>query len=457
MNCFKIKLVLFVSLFSLAGCDSFVEVDVPTSQLTGSAVFENRATVNAAMMAVYAKLRDGGMLAGNSLGSGACLGMYADELIYYGASNDNISYLFGNTLLPTTSIVLQQWRESYHQIYCANAIIEGCEKSTTLSIEDKNQFIGEATFVRALIYFYLVNLYGDVPYITTTDFEVNRTVSRMSVASVYEKIIADLELSVSLLPEAYVTAERVRPNKATANALLARVLLYHGRWAEASNTASAVLNNTLYVWENDITKVFLKGCTATIWQFSPKLAGNNTDEAASYIFTSGPPPSRGLNPDFVNSFATGDLRRTNWIKTVTNSNGSWYHAHKYKQHLNTGTSVEYSIVFRLSEQYLIRAEARARQGELSGAKEDLNKVRQLAGLSATTAVTAEEIITAVLQERRFELFTEYGHRFFDLKRTNTLDTVLMSVKPGWNATDALWPIPESEQLANGNLTQNLGY
>lgn len=457
MNCIKMKLLFLLSFITLSGCDSFVTVDVPSSQLTGSAVFENKATVNAAMVAVYAKLRDGGMLAGNILGSGTCLGLYADELTYYGASNDNIAYLYDNTLLPVTSIVSQLWRESYHQIYSANAIIEGCQKSTKLTAEDKNQFIGEATFVRAMVHFYLVNLYGDVPYITTTDFEVNRTVSRMPVAIVYEKIIADLELSASLLSDTYIAAERVRPNRSTVNALLARVLLYNGQWAEASNTASAVLNNSLYVWENDITKVFLKGCTATIWQFSPKLAGTNADEASSYIFTSGPPPARGLNPAFVNSFEAGDLRRVNWTKTVSNSNGSWYHAYKYKQNGSTGTSVEYSIVFRLSEQYLIRAEARARQGELSSAKEDLNKVRQLAGLPATTAVTAEEIIAAVLQERRFELFTEYGHRFFDLKRSGSLDAVLMGVKPGWNTTDALWPIPEAEQLANGNLTQNLGY
>lgn len=457
MNCIKMKLLFLLSFLTLSGCDSFVTVDVPSSQLTGSAVFENKATVNAAMVAVYAKLRDSGMLTGSSLGSGSCLGLYADELTYYGASNDNIAYLYDNTLLPVTSIVSQLWRESYHQIYSANAIIEGCQKSTKLTAEDKNQFISEATFVRAMVHFYLVNLYGDVPYITTTDFEVNRAVSRMPVATVYEKIIADLELSASLLSDTYIAAERVRPNRSTVNALLARVLLYNGQWAEASNTASSVLNNSLYVWENDITKVFLKGCTATIWQFSPKLAGINADEASSYIFTSGPPPARGLSPAFVNSFEAGDLRRVHWTKTVSNSNGSWYHAYKYKQNGSTGTSVEYSIVFRLSEQYLIRAEARARQGELSSAKEDLNKVRQLAGLPATTAVTAEEIIAAVLQERRFELFTEYGHRFFDLKRSGSLDAVLMGVKPGWNTTDALWPIPEAEQLANGNLTQNLGY
>ena len=84
-------------------------------------------------------------------------------------------------------------------------------------------------------------------------------------------------------------------------------------------------------------------------------------------------------------------------------------------------------------------------------------MRNTAGLSDTPAITADEIIAAVLQERRFELFTEYGHRFFDLKRSGALDTVLPLVKSGWNSTDQLWPIPETELLANPNLTQNPGY
>lgn len=457
MNYLKIKIVLLLTLFSFAGCDDFVDVAVPDSQLTGSIVFEDRTTANAAMAAIYSKLRDSGLLSGSGIGSGVCLGLYADELTYYGTNDSNISFLFNNTLLSTTSIASQQWNESYHQIYCANAVIEGCQNSAALSTADKNQFIGEATFVRALVHFYLMNLYGDLPYITTTNYEINRVAPRVPTAIAYQMIIDDLEQAIALLPEAYITAERVRPNRSTASALLARVYLYKGDWAEASNAASAVLNNPEYVWENDIDKIFLKECTATIWQFSPKLNGNNADEGATFIFQSGPPPFVGLTPEFINSFASNDLRRTHWIATVTDGSITWYHANKYKQNTNTGASVEYSIVFRLAEQYLIRAEARARQGELIGAIADLNVVRHTAGLGDTAAITADEIIAAVMEERRHELFTEYGHRFFDLKRNGFLDTVLPAVKPGWNTTDKLWPIPETELLANPNLTQNPGY
>ena len=113
---------------------------------------------------------------------------------------------------------------------------------------------------------------------------------------------------------------------------------------------------------------------------------------------------------------------------------------------------------RLSEQYLIRAEARAQQGDFIGAKDDLNTIRHLAGLGDTTASTQQELLTAILQERRVEFFTEGGHRFFDLKRTYELDSALSALKPGWNSTDALLPFPESELLLNPNLNpQNPGY
>jgi len=457
MKNFKIVVLSIMLLLNLISCDSFVDVETPNSQLTGVTVFEDRTTANAALIAIYAKLRNSGMLAGNANGSSVCLGLYADELTYYGATDDNTSFIFNNTMLATTAIASQLWNESYQQIYSANAVIYGCENSTGLSTTDKNQFIGEALFVRALVHSYLTNLYGDVPYITTTDYEVNRLVSRMPTNEVYTNIIADLQQAIALLPEAYVAPERVRPNRSTASALLARVYLYNGNWAEASNAASAVLNNAEYVWETDIDKIFLKDCTATIWQFSPNLVGNNADEGSVFVFQTGPPPFVGLREELYTSFANDDLRKSHWIASVTDGTNTWYHANKYKQNTNTGTSVEYSIVFRLAEQYLIRAEARARQGELSNAKQDLDMVRSLAGLPNTTANSEAEIIEAVQQERRFELFTEYGHRFFDLKRNGTLNTVLPVVKLGWNSTDVHWPIPETELLANPNLTQNLGY
>lgn len=440
-------------LFLSAGCDSFVEVALPSSQLTSSTVFQEKATADAAMTSVYSKIRDTGLVTGLLSGMSGCLGLYGDELNYYGSSSANSVFYYNNTVLPSNTTVSNLLSASYNQIYSANAVYEGVAASTKLAQADKDQLMGEALFVRGLIHFYLLNVFGDVPYITTTDYMINQSVQRMPATAVYEKIITDLETASTLLPITEVSGLRGRPNKFAAKALLARVYLYHGDFAEASNAASTVINESAtYYTEPNMNTTFLKGSHSTIWQLIPKISGGNTDEGGIFIFNSGPPPNVALRSELVSAFEAGDLRRTNWIRGVTTGGNTWYHSYKYKQRTTTGsTTQECSVVLRLSEQYLIRSEARVQQGDLIGAKEDLNFVRAYAGLIATAAVTQQEILDAVFRERRVELFTEYGHRFFDLKRTNKLDAVLSPIKPGWNSYENLLPLPESELLLNPNL------
>ncbi|MFE3872188.1 RagB/SusD family nutrient uptake outer membrane protein [Flavobacterium sp. ZS1P70] len=455
----KWKALLFILFFSLTSCDSFVEVDLPNSQLTGPTVFKERATADAAMGHVYANIRDQGLLSGTSFGLSCNLGAYADELDFYGDTSYSTLYFYNNNLLPSNTAVGNYWNTAYNQIYAANAIYEGIQTSTTLSSSDSNNLKGEALFVRGLLHFYLANLYGNIPYVTTTDYRVNSTVSRLSISEVYKRIQADLEQAVLLLPDNYFTSGRARPNKSAANALLARCYLYSGSWAEAANAASTVLNQTnLYQTEPNLEKVFLNECTETIWQLPPAAEGRNTDEAATFTLFSGPPLTFALSDSFMEAFSPNDLRRTFWIGEVTNGSHTWFYPRKYKQTTVAATASEYAIVLRLPEQYLIRAEARVHQEDLIGAKEDLNQVRQRAGIGETTALSKQQLLEAILLERRLELFTEYGHRFFDLKRNGKLDAVLSTIKIGWNSNDSLLPIPESELSVNPNLLpQNPGY
>jgi len=442
----------------LWGCDSFVEVDLPQSMLTGPQVFQDKSTVDAAMSDIYTKLRDEGFLSGSLSGSGTSFGLYADELMTYSGAGSPEDNLYANSLLASNSIVLDYWNRAYHHIYCANAIIEGVEASASLSSEDKNRFKAEALFVRALVHSYLTNIFGDVPYITTTDYETNRRAVRQPAAMVYEKMIADLQSSVALFPAGYSVPERTKPDRYTAYALLARVLLYNGQWAEAAAAATMVLNAPGFELEDNLDNVFLKESHSTIWQFKPKFEGSNADEGTTFIFMDTPPPSLSLREELVGAFEAGDLRRAQWVKTLTDGTSEWHHAYKYKQNVNTGTSLEYSVVFRLEELILIRAEARAMTGDVSGSLADLNTIRNRAGLGDADASSSELLVDAILRERRFEFFTEYGHRFFDLKRTQKANQTLPLSKPGWNSTDILWPLPEAELLANSALApQNPGY
>lgn len=445
-------------LLLLFACESFVETEQPSSQLAASGVFQSPTTANAAMVAIYAQLRSSTLLTGSPLGLSNQLGHYADELTFYGDTENSTFGFYTNSLLASDDAVAGLWTSSYHVIYNTNALIEGVAASADLPAATAEQLTGEALFVRALVHFYLVNLYGNIPYITTTDYRQNRVTSRMSIANVYESIIADLKLANSMLGEEDTSGERVRPNRYAAQALLARTYLHAGLWAEASNAASAVLNNTtVYALQDDLNSVFLNNSRSTIWQFSPAYSGNSTEEGGLFIFTAGPPPFTALSDALMAAFEPMDKRRANWTNAVTDGTTTWYHANKYKENSSTAFSGEYSVIFRIEEQYLIRGEARTRAGDLIGAKEDLNVIRNRAGLSATQAVSQQQILNAILQERRVELFTEHGHRFFDLKRYEKLDEVLGG-KIGWNSTDALLPIPETEILLNPNLApQNPGY
>ena len=442
----------------IKSCDDFTETPMPIMELSTAAVFEDVTTATAAVANIYAQLRDNGMLTGKTTGLSKEMGLYADELTWYGNTTQASANFYNNTLMSTHSTVGTWWNNAYSQLYAANSVIEGVEQSEKLLTIDKERLIGQAKFARAFVHLYLVQLYGPVPYVTGTDYNYNKTIKRLPEAEVYGKIIADLESAVLLLPSEYSSTARVLPNLYAAQALLARVYLCAGKWAEASNSASAVLNqSTLYVWEQELNNVFLKGSTTTIWQYAARTATRNTDDGSTFIFNAAPPSSISLTSQQMAAFEPGDQRKSKWTRARIKNELTFYHPYKYKKAGGDSPQLEFTVVLRMAEQYLIRAEARARQGELIGAKEDLNKVRNRAGLGNTTAATAPELLEAILHERQVELFTEFGHRFMDLKRFGALDTAL-DYKGDWSTTEQYLPLPQTELNLNPNLgSQNQGY
>jgi hypothetical protein len=214
--------------------------------------------------------------------------------------------------------------------------------------------------------------------------------------------------------------------------------------------------------------VFLKNSTEAIWQLSTPLPtpSLNTEDAQDFILISAPGTgelnSTTISPQLLNSFEPGDLRRTNWIDSFQ----TYYFPYKYQAY-NTSTVTEYTMVLRLAEQYLIRAETEAQLNNLTSAANDLNVIRNRAGLSSISdsiASSQTTLLSAILHERQVELFTEWGHRWFDLIRSGTVNSVMgnpenvCKSKGGvWSPTSALYPIPETELAADPNLTQNTGY
>lgn len=449
-----IGIVILMVCFVNISCEKYLEVELPNSQQISVEVFENEVTATAALTNIYSTLRDNVLLTGQGNGITNLLGYYSDELVYYSPNNLPFEEFYNNSLVASDNTVLSIWDDSYNLIYQTNAVIEGINGSVSINQEDKNQLIGEAIFTRSLIYFYLSNLFGDVPYITTTDYTANINVSRVPLNLLHQSIISDLLESKELLGTEYISTDRVRPNKFTVSSLLARIYLYTGEWENAEFESNYVISNGPYELNLDIDTVFKNNSSETIWQFYPNSEGLAAHEAQNFIFMSVPPPVVALNSDLIDSFESGDSRLSSWIGNVSDGTNIFYYANKYK--IPTPPSDEYSIVFRLAEQYLIRAEAHMRLGDFIGSQNDINALRNRANLSNTTASNEITLYNSIIAERRHELFTEYGHRFLDIKRWGLADNILAS-KPGWNSTDILFPIPESERLINPNLTQNPGY
>jgi len=439
-------------MLGLGSCKKFVEVSSPVNQLDANNVFTDDKTATAAVVGIYSEME---FYSPVSTYLTLLPGLSADELAY--TSYDNaFSEFANNSYTPGNPYVSSTWG-IYRYVYEANSCIERIEKSHGLTPGARNQLLGEALFSRAFCYFYLVNFFGDVPLVSSTDYRITDTIGRTASAKVYQQIIADLQKAQSLLTADYPTGGRVRPNGWTATALLARVYLYTGNWPAADAQASALIQSGQYSL-SDVGTVFLNSSNETIWQLMPVIPSLNTQEASLFIPVSpGQIPTFPLTAGLIGAFEPGDARLSAWTDSTAVGTEEFYYPAKYKVS-NGSPATEYHIAFRLAEQYLIRAEARIHEGNIPGAMADLNIIRSRAGLGALSAsLAADAAMAAVLQERRLELFAELGQRWLDLKRTNTVDAILNGAKPSWQGTAALWPVPQDQRTVNPHLTQNKGY
>ena len=463
---------LFLTLLLAAvGCKKFVEAPLPNTQLVGQSVYSSNNTAASAVTGLYEAMVSNS-IGGNSGGISALVGLSADDFWLYPGATTVQQQFYLNMQTSTNPSTI--WNDLYNIIYQANSAIDGINSSSGVTASMKQQLVGEAKVVRAFSYFYLVNLYGDVPLILTTSLVENEAYFRSPSRQVYEQVISDLhdaqaDLNLNYLaPNGSSTTERVRPNWGTATALLARVFLYKGMYDSAETAATAVISDGNYTLVQDLDSAFLANNTEAIWQLEPPNNGFNAGDGQAFLLNDLGGPSAYspyvLSDSLEYDFEPGDLRAIHWTDSMVMNSTTYYFPYKYKLYYTGAPPQEYPTLMRLAEQYLIRAEARAQLGHLVGpnsAESDIDVIRQRAGLPNTGASTFPELMTAILNERRFELFTEYGHRWLDLKRTNTIDAVMSVVTPAkggnWTLIDTLYPIPKNDILSDSHLTQNPGY
>lgn len=336
----------------------------------------------------------------------------------------------------------------------------------------KDDLVGQAYFVRGLAYFDLSRLWGGYPGVYGTDGVVIKLTpsaglnpedfaTRSTLRQSYDQAESDLLAALNLLPEARssATLSKAKATKAAARALLARYYLYNRDWPSAETFATQAIGaNTLstpfataFTTKNSAESIFelqfsnVDGMGLRQWYFPASIGGRGGsalhDETYNEI-TADPADVRG---SFV---------------ALNNSAGTYYTT-KWSMVQNADNFQ----LLRLAEQFLIRAEARAQQDKLDLAANDLNAVRSRAGVADTDASTKEELLDAILQERKLELVGE-GHRWFDVIRSGKAMDIFSNVirtkgsLPFYKLSSEgrqVLPFPSVETRTNTNLVQNEAY
>lgn len=460
MNHKPFLIVIYLTcVVALLSCKKYLEVGPPRVNLTGQTVFASNSTATAAMLSVYIPMEQSG-IAHNLTTWG---GIASDELTNYSTSASTVA-IASNNITPENGNINTIWTSLYQYIYRCNSVIEGTTNNQNLTETVRRQLQGEAYFVRAFCHFQLLNFFGNIPYNKVTDYAVTSTQAQQDATAILPQLIADLQLSKSLLREEYVKGDntpgtdRIRPNKWAAAALLARVYLFSEQWARAEAETDTVLQKPMYALNPELQQVFRSTSSEVIWQLQPVVPGFNSYAGAVSQPTAFRPFFFSLAQSLVDSFETGDKRKTAWVTLTTYSGQNYSWLHKYKVGQNAPTLTEFTTLIRLAEVYLVRAEARARQDKITLALEDVNRIRDRAGLPGLILTLQEDVVRVVLKERRLELFGEFPHRWFDLTRTNQANTVMPVIKgTSWSSTDQLFPIPQNEMLRHPGMIQNQGY
>lgn len=510
------KLYILIALPALVAVSckkSFTDL-TPKSSYSDANYFKTSQQFNAAVTAAYAPLRD--VVVNDYLMSE----MRSDNAIYQSIlSNRGTAYTDRERLCEfmdasTDSYTASEWQYCYQVISRANIVISRLPAATAVSADTATLCDGQSKFLRALMYFKLVRLFGGVPlFLHEVKTPEDAFLPRSTVDQVYAQIVADATDAIKELPAPAAFPQTGAATKGSATVLLADVYVYLKKYADAvtllntlpamgyalnANYSDAFLPTNKNGKESLFEVQFLGGTTTgatpnpLVYHFLPRststalvtsLAINNTSTGGWNTPTQ----------DLINTYEAGDKRLDASIgiaEGVYNASDYFtYSAVKSvvgyagppagkvavpytKKYVHTppavsGNSDDFPI-YRYSEALLLLAEALNEQG-LSPLV-PLNAVRARAGLAAITATDQATLRTAILHERRVELAFE-DKRWHDLVRSGTAVAVMnafgatLKTQLSYFPADSyvvtsnklLYPLPQAEVDLNTKLTQNPGY
>lgn len=485
------RISLVAALLSLGACHDELLNPVPESVLTTVNAFNTANDLDLAVLGVYSNYHNR-VQTDYELMEMPSDNMYA----FYFATAPGIEEITVLEVNPENAKINSFWKNTYNGIFRANSILANVEKPTDYTAGKKDQHIGEAKFMRALMYFDLVRIFGGVPAITSVvTNEEARTIARASEDEIYQLIIADLKDAVEKLP-APASMPYGRASKAAASALLGKVYVYRQNWTDAKTQLESVLNTYSYSLVSnygDLFEVATENNSEVIFSM-PYVAGTdgqNLTYALAPIYgikgviNNG---SRVARPtwDLHTSFEAGDARFGVTISeeqlpfnATTPDEAFWYpYFNKWIVPSEPNTSGLDIPILRLGDIILLYAEALYNLNDAQGALDQINRVRERAfgdtahNYEMADIPTPEAFLDILLLERRLELAVE-NNRWFDLVRTGRFTTELTQYAGEYNPGNGqaatinvdvqpymkYFPIPwEQIQLsAEGVLKQNAGY
>lgn len=465
----KFIIIIAVLCFSAASCKKELYQN-PTTSKDISKFLTNQTEIEEYINSVYGNLQSTGLY---SLYLPAFAEIPSDNTYDQVPSNDNGNYgqLDQFAIIPANDIVETTWRDSYQAIQKANVVLNRIDDIAYSDATLKQSRKGEMLFIRALLYFNLVRLYGDVPLVITetTDPNLFFGQGRQPATKVYDQIKADLTAANGLLPDASSQSGRVI--KTAAEALLGKVLLTLKDYTNAKTQLLTVVNSARHVLLPKVQDVFAvsnennKEIIFSV-QFTSGVNGNAEGSLMYQQFSPSATVSgaKGHNLptlSLYNLYASNDLRKGVYVSLA--STGA-----PFNSKLSAPSSTVITdgpsdfVVLRYADVILMLAEAENELGNTGQSATYLNMIRTRAGLAGTALVSQSALRDAIALERRLELVGE-GHRWFDLLRTGTAVAVMNQWFKDNNILitidqhNLLMPIPQSQVNTDPAIKQNPGY
>ena len=470
--------LLVTGLLGLMGCDQTINKQ-PEQSISIGQLFEDSTAASRALVGAYDGLQANGVYGGFPTMAADFTADVADFSGSFTTWQQAQAFTLSSTHGPTQNI----WADHYFAINRANLIIDNASDIEGLSQVGVDEFVGQAKFIRALAYFNLVRWFAqpfepgasnDQPGVIlattgvqTTNPEFNQP--RASVGDVYSQIRTDLEDAISRLE---VQGARTQAGQAVANALLAKVSLYQGRWNDAASRAQSVIQRAEFeLSDSPRTPYFNEASSEIIFQIAYSSTDNTgTNDFMSSFYLPGDLGGRGdINPlsSFLNDAEAGDIRTG--VSPAIEGDSLLYSrgGNTWTNKWTENSFADDLPVLRVSEMYLIRAEGIARaemnggssEGTYADARSAVNEVRNRAGLGDVPgSLSGQDLIDEIITQRRYELAFE-GDRRHDLQRLGrAINSGTGTLQPG--DPQRILPIPNRAIQVNDALdqsSQNPGY